>query len=151
MMDDEEYPDTYEDEEEAIEGEELEDEVPDEEDRARETLFFEGENDPIRIYLKEMGGVPLLTKDGERDIAVRIEKEKEKVSRIIFSLPFVLKKLISLGEIVERGEAPLEEIILNGEDGIEEDLLLERKGFFEGTLKIKPLYEERKLLHRQSR
>jgi len=105
---------------------------------------FEGEDhDPVRIYLKEMGVVPLLTKEGEIEIATKIECEKEKVLRIIFSLPFALKKLITLGEIIEAGEAPLAEITQNAEDEMEEDLISERKKFSEVTGQVKSLYEKR--------
>jgi RNA polymerase primary sigma factor len=103
----------------------------------------EEDHDPIKIYLREMGVVPLLTKEGEIEIARMIEREKEKVLSIIFSLPFALKKLITLGEIVEAGEAPLAEISQNAEDETEEDLISERKKFSRITLQIRTLYEKR--------
>ncbi len=108
------------------------------------THFSDLEYDPIKIYLKEMSGVPLLTKKGEVEIAKRIESGRKKVAEIIFSIPFTLKKLIALGELIEKGEAPLAEIIQNGEEAFEEDLLIEKKRFCGITTLIKKLYEKRK-------
>jgi RNA polymerase primary sigma factor len=81
---------------------------------------------------------------------MRIEQEKEKLARVIFSVPFILKKIITLGEKVECGEAPLEEIIQNGEDGIEEELVFEREKFSGVTSQLRPLYEERRMLLKKS-
>ena len=106
--------------------------------------FLEGERDPVRIYLKEMSSVPLLTREGEIDISMRIEEGREKIYRVIFSLPFVLKKLIRLGKMINSGEAPLSEIIQNTEEEIEEDLISERKRFFKITKEIDALNKKRK-------
>ncbi len=138
------YFDEYDEEKEfEIEGEGDEEEIA---ENGKDRLLIEGEHDPIKIYLKEMGGVPLLTKEGEVEIAKRIEQGKEKVIWVIFSIPFALEKLISLGKMVEAGEAPLEEIILNGEEEAEEDLIFERKRFFNITSDVKSLYQKRKPL-----
>lgn len=102
------------------------------------------EYDQIKIYLKEMSSVPLLTKEGEVEIAKRIENGRRKVAEIIFSLPFTVEKLITLGELIKKGEAPLAEIIQNGEDAFKEDLLVERKRFFGVVTQIKKPYEKRK-------
>ena len=109
----------------------------------RETLLADEEADPVRIYLREMGEVPLLTREGEVEIAVRIEAEKEKLAKVIFSLPFVLKKLVDLGELVGAGEAPLEEIISLGEDESEEEIEGQREKFFRHALSIRSFYEQR--------
>ncbi len=106
--------------------------------------FLEGEKDPVRIYLKEMSSVPLLTREGEIDIAMRIEEGREKIYRVIFSLPFVLKKLIRLGNMIKSGVAPLPEIVQNSEEEIEEDFILERKRFFKITKEIDSLNQKRK-------
>ncbi len=147
MRDDYDYFDEFNDEKNEY-GEELEgnEEDSEEEEDQKKSYMLEGEYDPVKSYLKEMGGVPLLTKNDEKTLAVRIEQGKEKLSRIIFSLPFSLNKLISIGEMVERGDTPLKHIVLNCEDELEEDLSFERKNFYGVTCGIKKLCRKRKLL-----
>ncbi len=113
------------------------------EEEEKPSSFIEGEKDPVRIYLKEMSSVPLLTREGEIEIAKKIENGKEKVYRVIFSLPFVLRKLITLGKMSQSGEAPLTEIIQNGEEDTEEDLHLEIKRFYKITKEIDSLNKKR--------
>jgi RNA polymerase primary sigma factor len=114
-----------------------------EEDDSKETLQPDEEYDPVTVYMKEMGEVPLLTKEGEVEIATRIEREKEEVSRVVFSLPFALSTIIAVGERVEAGEAPLADLTQNWEEEAEEDLSFERRRFFEVTKEIKTLHEKR--------
>ena len=144
------YFDEYNDDENEYENEqevnENEEDVEENEEEKKKNSLIEGEYDPIKSYLKEMGGVPLLTKDDEIALAVRIEQGEEKLVRIIFSLPFSLNKLISLGKMVESGDAPLKDIIQNGEEELEEDLTFERERFYEVTLKVKALFQKRQLL-----
>ncbi len=115
-----------------------------EEISGKKPLVTDTEYDPIKIYLKEMSSVPLLTKEGEIEIARKIEAGGRKVAEIIFSLPATVKKLIALGELIEKGEAPLAEIIQNGEEAVEEDIFAERKRFFNITVHVKKLYEKRR-------
>ncbi len=114
------------------------------EEEEKPSTFIEGEKDPVRIYLKEMSSVPLLTREGEIEIARRMEEGKEKVYRVIFSLPFVLNKLIMLGRMSGTGEVPLTEIIQNGEEQTEEELRLESTRFFAVTKEIDRLNRKRK-------
>lgn len=151
MKEREEFFDEYDGEE----AEELEnkaeqyDNAEGEGEEDKKTYLWEGEHDPVKIYLREMGEVPLLTREGEIETAKCIEQEKEKLARVIFSVPLILKKIITLGEKVESGEAPLEEIIQNGEEGLEEELIFEREKFSGVTSQLKPLYEERRTLLKQ--
>ncbi len=55
-------------------------------------------NDPVRMYLREMGTVPLLTREGEVEIARRIERGKLAVIKSISRTPLVAKKVIQLGD-----------------------------------------------------
>jgi len=114
------------------------------EDQLTEAVPQDDECDPVRIYLREMGGVPLLTKEGEREIAMRIENARTNITRIIFSVPFTLKKLIELGRMVHKGEAPLEEIIHSDELEMEENLLRLKDDFYATTQEIKKLLDRRR-------
>ncbi|MDP2168392.1 MAG: RNA polymerase sigma factor RpoD [Thermodesulfovibrionales bacterium] len=116
-------------------------EEPAEEER-KET-FIEGEYEPIKVYLKAMVGRPLLTKEGEVEVAKKIEAGRKRLACRILLLPFTLRKLIDMGRLVEKGEAPLTEIIANGEDVAEEDLNSERRNFYETTESLRRLLEKK--------
>jgi RNA polymerase primary sigma factor len=109
-----------------------------------ETEPSEVEYEPIKFYLKEMSSVPLLTKEGEVAIAKRIEQARAQLAAKVFSIPFALWKLLQLGEMVGRGEAPLAELIHNGEDIEDEDMLAERQRFYETTRKLRDLLSRRR-------
>lgn len=104
------------------------------------------EYDPIRTYLKGISLIPLLTKDGEIEIAKRIEKRKLNICSAIFTIPFVLNKLIALGSLVEKGEAPLIELIQDGEDLSDDDLLEEKERFSKLTREINIIFTAKKKL-----
>ncbi len=113
-------------------------------DEERPPSLLESEKDPVRIYLKEMSSVPLLTREGEIGIAKQIESGKTKVYRVLFSLPFVLNKLIVLGKMCRKGEAPLTDIIQFNDEETEEDLHQESERFFRVTRAIAALNKKRK-------
>lgn len=120
--------------EDLIEEKELEDE--------EKVSIAEGEYEPVKMYLKEMGGVPLLTKEGEIELAKYIEMRRDRIMQVVFSLPFALEKIIKLGGLVKKGEAPLSEILQN-DDESEELLKNDGKAFSDITEQIKRLYKRR--------
>jgi RNA polymerase primary sigma factor len=81
-------------------------------------------SDPVRMYLREMGQVSLLTREGEVEIAKRIEEGDAQVTRVIMRSPIAFKEIISLGERLEKGQISVAEITkeYEEEEGTEEEI-----------------------------
>ncbi len=83
--------------------------------------------DPVRMYLREMGMVPLLTRDGEIEIARRMEQGQRAVAKALSRCPLVILHLIALKSDIAHGRLPVAEII-NAPDGpVEENWAEERR------------------------
>ena len=76
-------------------------------------------NDPVKLYLKEMGRIDLLTREGEVEIAKRIEEGSQRVRKVILSSPLALREVFELGERLIQKRIRVREI--NRETG-EEDI-----------------------------
>src|SRR5580698_9882750 len=72
---------------------------------------LEKTNDPVRMYLREMGTVPLLTREGEVAIAKRIERGQLLVLKTITRSPIILKEILGVGEDLRRGTRSIKEIV----------------------------------------
>jgi RNA polymerase primary sigma factor len=68
-------------------------------------------NDPVRLYLREMAIVPLLTRDGEVSIARRIERGRTRTLKAISRSPVCIEDLIQIGERLRHGELHIREVI----------------------------------------
>jgi RNA polymerase primary sigma factor len=66
--------------------------------------------DPVRIYLKEMGSFPLLTREGEVEVAKRIESGQQEVLRVVLSCPIAIREIINLGKALRMGKTKINEI-----------------------------------------
>jgi RNA polymerase primary sigma factor len=78
-------------------------------------------NDPVRMYLREMGTVPLLTREGEVEIAKRIERGKLTVIKSISRMPSVAKMIIQMGEQLRAGERTIRELVIFNDEEITDE------------------------------
>src|ERR1041385_2240677 len=83
-------------------------------------------NDPVRMYLREMGTVPLLTREGEVEIARRIERGQNTVLKALSRSPLVIQDILKMGENVERDVISIRDIV-NIADPILSDEIVENE------------------------
>jgi RNA polymerase primary sigma factor len=102
-------------------------------------------NDPVRLYLREMGVVPLLTREGEVAIAKRIERGQIKTHKAIGRSPIAIERLLRLGEELEEGMVTIRETVAFSEQAeisLEEDKAEEyMRWTLEGIANIKQSYQ----------
>jgi len=87
---------------------------------------LEKTNDPVRMYLREMGTVPLLTREGEVEIAKRIERGQLRVMKAISRSPIVIREIVGLGEDLKRGVRNIKEVVTFDEEELTEEILAAR-------------------------
>ncbi|MGB7924520.1 MAG: RNA polymerase sigma factor RpoD [Pyrinomonadaceae bacterium] len=72
---------------------------------------LEKTNDPVRLYLREMGVVPLLTREGEVSIAKRIERGQIKTQKAIARSPIAVTELLEMGEDLAAGALSIRDVV----------------------------------------
>ncbi len=87
---------------------------------------LEKTNDPVRMYLREMGTVPLLTREGEVEIAKRIERGQLRVMKAVSRSSIVIREIVALGEDLKRGVRNIKEVVTFDEEELTEDILAAR-------------------------
>jgi RNA polymerase primary sigma factor len=100
-------------------------------------------DDPVRLYLKEMGSVSLLSREGEIEIAKRIEEGKQDISTVVFGMPMTIKALFALVDQVRTKKIPAREVVSAGvdeefEEVVEQDDEELRKKTLDAIRKVKP-------------
>ena len=78
-------------------------------------------NDPVRMYLREMGTVPLLTREGEVEIAKRIERGKLSVFKAVSRTPAIARAVIRMGEQLKSGDRTVRELVIFHDDEVTEE------------------------------
>jgi RNA polymerase primary sigma factor len=102
---------------------------------------LEKTNDPVRMYLREMGTVPLLTREGEVAIAKRIERGQLLVLKTITRAPLILKELLQVGEDLRTGSRSIKEIVqFDDEELTEEKIEAKTKETLKQIDKVAKLY-----------
>ncbi len=93
-------------------------------------------DDPVRMYLREMGTVALLSREGEVEIAKRIEEGHREMAKVIFSMPVTVTELISLGEKLEDNEVMIGEVVHTYEEEFEDIEEIDEEELKERTIAI---------------
>ncbi|HEX8852366.1 MAG TPA: RNA polymerase sigma factor RpoD [Pyrinomonadaceae bacterium] len=89
----------------------LEDEIDEDLELDLSAGVLEKTNDPVRLYLREMGVVPLLTREGEVSIAKRIERGQVKTQKAISRSPIAVNELLKMGDELEAGRLQIRDVV----------------------------------------
>jgi len=111
------------------EGEEAEEKKEQEEEDN-----YSKSNDPVRMYLRKMGSVSLLTREGEVEIAKRIEDGEKEVLDAVLHSSIAIKEIIQIGERLRKGKMRVREVIRDAPD--EDDETFDEEGRTEQVVKL---------------
>src|SRR6202162_4744376 len=78
--------------------------------------YYSKSNDPVRMYLRKMGSVSLLTREGEVEIAKRIEQGEHMVLSAILNSPVAVREIIDLGDKLRKHKIRVKDIIRDADD-----------------------------------
>ncbi len=87
-------------------------------------------NDPVRMYLREMGTVPLLTREGEIEIARRIERGQNTVMKALARSPLVIREIIRMGEEMAQDGMSSRDVLQVSDPIVTDELLEEKRAEF---------------------
>ena len=122
--------------EDAAAEEEEEEAATEEEPAVEEEIEYPGGikgNDPVRLYLKEMGSIPLLNREGEVTLAKRIEDGEREIVSSVKSCSIALDELFLVGDKLKRGEIMIRDVIKDLDEESPEE---EEKAALDKVLKI---------------
>jgi RNA polymerase primary sigma factor len=144
-LDEDVPPELLVDEDTSVTASEDSDEVDDDVELDLSAGELEKGSDPVRLYLREMGTVPLLTRESEVAIAKRIERGQRKAEKSISRSPIAVEEMLRIGDELESGKLNIREIVNfsdQAEVSEEEDKAEEYlRWSLEGIQNIRKLYK----------
>ncbi len=124
---------------------------PDEEDEEEEeeedldSAALGKTNDPVRMYLREMGTVSLLTREGEVEIAKRIEVGEEAILAAVLNSPLAIKEILALADRLRKRKLRVKEVIRDldeNEEGATEEEEQHLQRVLDALDKVKKIHDE---------
>ncbi|HYP07501.1 MAG TPA: RNA polymerase sigma factor RpoD [Bryobacteraceae bacterium] len=108
--------------------------------------FGDKTNDPVRMYLREMGTVPLLTREGEIELAKRIERGQRSVSKSLSRSPLIIREVAAFAGEIRRGALHASDVIITSDSiGLDEEATMDPE-----TVQLLASIEEIDKLHAQA-
>jgi RNA polymerase primary sigma factor len=89
-------------------------------------LNLDKTNDPVRLYLREMGTVPLLSREGEVEIAKRVEHGQRVILKALSRSPLVVREILNIGDQLKKKQISIRDIVSVNEDEITDERLEEK-------------------------
>src|SRR5258706_6859298 len=96
--------------------------------------FSDKTNDPVRMYLREMGTVPLLTREGEIELAKRIERGQAAVRKALSRSALVIREILGMAETIERDPLSVREIVVISELVVTDEHIAEQSAALAKTI-----------------
>jgi RNA polymerase primary sigma factor len=112
---------------------------------------LEKTNDPVRMYLREMGTVPLLTREAEVVIAKRIERGQVRVLKVLSRQPLIIKEVLALADTIDKGERTIKKIVQFDDELTEDDIAAEIREFKRTLTKLARLHTRSRRLYTRMR
>src|SRR5947208_1704790 len=127
-------PETKPPEPEPVAAKEEDQTTPQEKAEQEEEDAYSKSNDPVRMYLRKMGSVSLLTREGEVEIAKRIEDGEKEVPEAVLHSSIAIKEIIQIGERLRKGKMRVREVIRDAPD--EDDETFDEQGRTDQVVKL---------------
>jgi RNA polymerase primary sigma factor len=107
-----------------------------------EGVYDEELTNPIRHYIREMAGMALLTREGEKDIAVRMEEAQREIRQVILSFPGTVKELLSALLVLKTSKSAVKDITLeiDEEEEVETELEFQQERVMVLLQRLKTIY-----------